>query len=162
MSYCCVTCNVNTLIPHSTWKQHLVHDHSYDYDSVMLQIHHLCGLDYYFAASLDNRPLLAMTTSQWRGFRGWEGAILLLFLDTQFPSSQHRQTELHCLVYTYVACLASISRTSYHPRYILFLFLNSCSLILYESTNETTVLGIAQSTHKSQLINISHNVSHIK
>ena len=35
MSYCCVTCNVNTIIPHCTWKQHLVHDHGDDYDSVM-------------------------------------------------------------------------------------------------------------------------------
>ena len=35
MSYCCVTCNVNTIIPHCTWKQHLVHDHRDDYDSAM-------------------------------------------------------------------------------------------------------------------------------
>ena len=154
---------MNTLIPHSTWKQHLVHGRRDDYDSVMLQIHHLCGFDYYFAASLDNRPLFAiddnLTMKRIQRMRGCHTSIVL---DTQCPSSQHRQTELHCMVYTYVACLVSLSRTSYHPRYIVFLFLNSCSLILYESTNETTVLGIAQSTHKSQLINISHNVSHIK
>ena len=35
MSYCRVTCNVNTIIPHCTWKQHLVHDHRDDYDSAM-------------------------------------------------------------------------------------------------------------------------------
>ena len=161
MSYGCVTCNVNTLIPHSTWKQHLVHDHSYDYDSVMLQIRHLCGFDYYFAASLDNRPLLAMTTSQWRGFRGWEGARLLLFWIHSTPLLSINK--LHCTAWSTLMLHAWCHLVEHHT--ILgtsFSCFSTPARWSYESTNETTVLGIAQSTHKSQLINISHNVSHIK